>query len=86
MDWATVGTAGGTGFVASVLTLLGWNRRLSKVEDSIEKLFESKLNIKEFEARHLDLVQNINLMREDSRRIEAKLDRLFDRLINGKQS
>ena len=76
MDWGTLGTGGGAGFVAAILTLLGWNRRITKLE-------EDKLDKSEFEAKHDAVTQVQVIIREDLKRVETKIDTLISKLVPG---
>lgn len=86
MDWNTLGTGGGAGFITAILTLLGWNRRLTRLE-------EEKLGKDEFKAKHETVTESIRMIREDinknyiiaredMRDLKGKVDSLFE--IKGK--
>lgn len=76
MDLETLGAGGASGFVAAVLTLLGWERRLKKVE-------ETKVNEKSCDERHGINEREIQLLRDSLDYIKSRVDRLIDIQMNG---
>jgi hypothetical protein len=73
MDWQDLGASGGAGFVAAILTLLGWNKRLSRVE-------ENKADKSLCDERH----KHVDDIREDVSYIRQRMDKLIDIQLNGK--
>ena len=70
IDMETLIGGGGSGFVAAILTALGINTRLKKLE-------ETKLDCKVYEESHDATLKTLD-------RIERKLDKWEDRFLNGK--
>jgi uncharacterized membrane protein len=65
-----------TSFVTAVLTLLGWNRRLVKLEDNKQEKSDCNVAMKSHEG-------NINDIKEDVKYIRSRVDKLIDIAING---
>jgi len=66
------------GFIGSVLTLLGWNRRLSKLEDN--KVDKDPCT-KDME-RHDESIKSV---KDDLTYIRGRVDKLLDIMVNGKR-
>lgn len=83
MDWESIGSGAATGFVVSILTLLGWNRRLGNLEtNKLDKDVYVANQIKlEGELKNLRDV-DLKIVREDIRYIRER----FDKLSNGMRS
>ena len=73
MDLETTGASAASGFLASLITLLGWNRRLNKVED--EKATKGDIAIVQ---RQVDDLRDE--VKEDRKYIRNRLDDIMDRL------
>ena len=66
IDWESLGGGAATGFVTAILTLLGWNKRISNLEDTkVDKEL-----LKAVDAKVEDL-------REDFKYIRGKLDDIW---------
>jgi hypothetical protein len=65
-----------TSFVTAVLTLLGWNRRLVKLEDTKQEKSDCTTAMKSHAG-------NINDIKEDIKYIRSRVDKLIDIAING---
>ena len=74
MDWETLGAGGGSGFVAAILTIIGFNRRLKTVEE--EKVAVTVCDIKHDAVR--SLAEKVDYLIE-------RIDKLYDHQINGKK-
>ena len=76
MDWESIGGGGITGFVAAIATMLGWNRRLRNVEDSKQEKAVCGVT-------HAQVVAAQSQMQSDLTYIKARVDKLFDLMLNG---
>ena len=76
MDFESLGGGAATGFVTAVLTLLGWNRRLGRLEDGKQDKTDCITAMKGHEG-------NINDIKEDVKYIRSRVDKLIDIAING---
>lgn len=76
MDLETTGAGAATGFLASLITLLGWNRRLNRVED--EKATKGDIAIVQ---KQVDEIKEE--VKEDRKYIRNRLDDIVDRLPKG---
>ena len=66
IDWESLGGGAATGFVTAILTLLGWNKRISNLEDTkADKDMVKALDDK------------VNELREDFKYIRGKLDDIW---------
>jgi hypothetical protein len=76
-DWESLGGGGVMGFVATALTLLGWNRRIAKLEAEKKDIAvcEKEMNSVECDRSSLQ---------EDIKYIRSRVDKLYDFQINGK--
>ena len=66
IDWESLGGGAATGFVTAILTLLGWNKRISNLEDQKA----DKDSIRSVDSK----VENL---REDFKYIRGKLDDIW---------
>lgn len=80
MDLEALGSGAATGFVVTVLTLLGWGRRINRLEcDKLDKdLFLA--NQLKFETEIKSLRDEFARSREDIAYIRERVDKL----VNGK--
>ena len=74
MEWETLGTGAGAGFVSTILTLLGWDRRIRKIE-------ESKVS----EGLCVEKHKAVDRLEESLDYIKNRLDRIIDLQLNGKK-
>jgi hypothetical protein len=74
IDIESILSGGGTGFVAAILTALGINRRVTKLEDSLERKVDCKI--------HEEISGGI---KEALARIEGRLDDLYQHFMNGRK-
>jgi hypothetical protein len=77
MEWENIGASGAIGFLASIITLLGWDRRMKKMED---KMVPNDL----CDAKHKAVHDSAAKMSEDIAHIRSRVDKIFDNMINGK--
>lgn len=88
MDLLNLGSGAASGFVAAALTLLGWNRRLTKLEDckqeiSVCKKIHEDLILADAMARN-ELEMHRDKMQDDIAYIRSRVDKLIDLRLNGK--
>lgn len=76
MDFESIGGGALTGFVSSILTLLGWNRRMNKLED-----FKQSTEV--CNQKHAQFMAVQEQTNEDIRYIKVRLDKLYDMMLNG---
>ena len=76
MDFESLGGGAATGFVTSVLTLLGWNRRLGKLEDNKQEKSDCINAMKSHEGTMHDIKGDVQYIR-------SRVDKLIDIAING---
>jgi hypothetical protein len=76
MDFESMGGGAATGFITAVLTLLGWNRRLGKLEDNKQEKTDCITAMKGHAG-------NIDNIKEDVQYIRGRVDKLIDIAING---
>lgn len=72
MDWEVLGAGSASAFVTSILTLLGWERRLKKLED--RKVEESFCDERHKEVDHI---------RESLDYLKSRIDKLIDLQMDG---
>jgi hypothetical protein len=74
MEWQDLGASGAVGFVTAIITLLGWDRRMKKVED--------RMVTSDFcDERH----KTVETIQKDLEYIKGRIDRIFDYTLNGKK-
>jgi hypothetical protein len=74
IDLESILSGGGTGFIAAILTALGFNRRLTKMEDSLDKKVDCHVH------------ENISGgIKQSLERIEGRLDDLYQHFLNGRK-
>ena len=71
MDLESLGGGGLGGFITAILTLLGWNRRISHLE-------KEKQDASVCEKIHTSVDENYKNMRSDLVYIRDRLDKLYD--------
>lgn len=69
IDWEAIGAGAATGFITAILTLLGWNRRISKLEDE-----------KADSIAVLAVDKKVDYLNEEYRYIRNRLDEIYSRL------
>lgn len=77
MDLENIGASGAIGFLTAIVTLLGWDRRMKKMED---RMVSSDLCDEKHRSVHNDAAK----FAEDIAHIRARVDKIFDSMINGK--
>ena len=69
IDWESLGGGAATGFVTAIITLLGWNKRITTLED-----------VKADKATIASVDAKVNDLREDFKYIRGKLDDIWIQL------
>jgi hypothetical protein len=79
----SIGTAAVTGFVTTVITILGWNRRLDKHDEMITDLERSKVTMSHCDHKHDEMRAHQDKILSELTYLRGRVDNVYDKLFNG---
>lgn len=81
VDLESIGSGAATGFLSAVITLLGWNRRLLRLEE--EKADKATVTVLREEITNLksDTKENLKEMRGELTYLKHRIDAIYERVV-----